>query len=68
MPAASRAVTVKLWEVPAVVGDVKPETVKLAPPAGLTVMLLWPPVMVAVTVSVAVMLCEPTVFKVALVL
>ena len=64
MPKASWAVTVTLWAAPAVVGLVKPETVKLAAPAGLTVMALWVPVMVPVTVSVAVIDWVPAVLSV----
>ena len=45
------AVTLKLWATPAVVGEGKPLTTKLA---GLTRMLAWVPVSVLVTVSVAV--------------
>ena len=54
LPPASWAVTVTLWAAPAVVGLVKPETMKLVVGPRLTVMPLWVPVMVPVTVSVAV--------------
>ena len=56
--------TVTLWAAPAVVGLVKPETVRVAAPAGFTVMPLWMPVMDPVTVSVAVIDWVPAVLSV----
>ena len=50
---------VKDWLVPAV-------KTSLVAPAGFTVMPVWEPVMVLVTVSVAVIDCVPAVFKVTL--
>ena len=56
--------TVTLWATPAVVGLAKPETVKVTVGPTLTVIPLWVPVMVPVTVSVAVIDCVPTVLSV----
>ena len=53
-----------LWAAPAVVGLGKPETVRVAAPVGFTVMPLWVPLMVPVTVSVAVMDWVPAVLRV----
>ena len=64
LPNASWAVTVTLWAVPAVVGLGKAETVKVAAAAGFTVMEPSVPVMVPVTVSVAVMDWVPAVLRV----
>ncbi len=49
---------------PAVVGVVKPETLRVVAAAGLTVMAPWVPVIVPVTVSVAVIDWVPAVFSV----
>ena len=46
------------------VGLGNPETVSVAAPAGFTVMPLWVPVMVPVTVSVAVIDWVPAVLRV----
>ena len=64
LPKASLAVTVTLPGVPAVTGFGKPETVSVAAPAGFTTMPLWVPVMVPVTVSVAVIDWVPAVLRV----
>ena len=63
LPKASWALTVTLWAAPAVVGLVKPETISVVagPESTLT---LWVPVMVPVTVSVAVIDLVPTVLSV----
>ena len=63
MPKASWAVTVTLWAAPAVVGLVKPETARVVAEAEST-LTLWVPVMVPVTVSVAVIDWVPTVLSV----
>ena len=60
------AVTVKVAAVPAVTAEGKPETMSVLAAAGLTVMPAWLPVMLDVTVSVAISDCVPAVFKVAL--
>ena len=60
------AVTVTLLDVPAVLGEAKPETTRLLAAAGLTAMPLWLPVIVLVTVSVAVSDWLPAVLRVAL--
>ncbi len=65
LPPASKAVTVTLWAAPAVVGLGKPETTRVAAGPICTVMALWVPVMVPVTVSVAVMDWVPAVLRVA---
>ena len=52
--------------IPAVVGEEKPETTRLLAAAGLTVMPVCEPVIVLVTVSVAVRDWLPAVFSVAL--
>ena len=64
LPKESFAVTVMLNAVPAVCGELA-VTVKVTVFAGLTVIPDDVPVMLAVTVSVAVMVCEPAVFRVA---
>ena len=64
LPKASWAVTVTLWAAPAVVGLVKPETVRVVAGPESTEMPLWVPVMVPVTVSVAVIDRVPTVLSV----
>ena len=64
LPKASWALTVTLWAAPAVVGLVKPETTRVVVGPTLTVMPLWVPVMVPVTVSVAVIDWVPAVFSV----
>ena len=46
------------------IGLGKPETVSVAAPAGFTTMPLWVPVMVPVTVSVAVIDWVPAVLRV----
>ncbi len=65
LPNASWAVTVTLWAVPAVVGLGKAETTRVDVTPGSTVMELWVPVMVPVTVSVAVIDWVPAVLRVA---
>ena len=65
LPKASLAVTVTLWATPAVVGVVKPETVRVVAVLESTEMALWVPVMVPVTVSVAVIDWVPAVLSVA---
>ena len=64
LPHASWAVTVTLWAAPAVVGVVKPETARVVVGPTFTTMPLWVPVMVPVTVSVAVMDWVPAVLSV----
>ena len=66
VPLAFKAVTVTVWETPAVVGEVKPFTRKLAGLARLTRMPDCVPVIVEVTASIAVIDCVPAVFRVAL--
>ena len=63
-PYASFAVTVTEPAVPAVTGLEKPETVKVEAEAGLTVIPVCEPVIVPVTVSVAVIDWVPAVFNV----
>ncbi len=53
-----------LWAVPAVTGLGKAETTRVVVVPGSTVMALWVPVMVPVTVSVAVMDWVPAVLRV----
>ena len=60
------AATVTLLVVPAVLVQEKPETTRLPAAAGLTVMPFWLPVIVLVTVSVAVSAWLPAVLRVAL--
>ena len=62
---ASRAVTVKLSAIPAVVVVGVPEITKFVAPAAPTLIALDAPVIDAVTVSVAVMVREPAVLSVA---
>ena len=62
----SFAVTVTDPAVPAVVELGNPETVRLTALAALTVIPVCEPVMLLVTVSVAVIDCVPEVFKVKL--
>ena len=64
LPKASWAVTVTLWATPAVVGLVKPVTARVVAEAAFTTMPLWVPVIVPVTVSVAVIDCVPAVLSV----
>ena len=64
LPNASLAVTVTLAVVPAVTEAGVPFTVSVEAAAGLTVMPPLVPVIEPVTVSVAVSVCEPTVFSV----
>jgi hypothetical protein len=56
----------KLLAVPAVIEDGYPEMIKLLAAAGLTAIPVCEPVMLLVTVSVAVMDWVPAVFNVAL--
>jgi hypothetical protein len=65
-PEESLAVTVKLLAVPAIVGEGYPVTVKIAAPAEFTVIPACTPVMLDVTVSVAVRDCVAAVLNVAL--
>ena len=60
------AVTVTVPAATAVTAEGKPVRTRLLAAAGLTVMPLWLPVIVLVTVSVAVSDCVPAVLRVAL--
>ena len=62
--AASRAVTVKLNALPAV-ADAGADTAKCVAVPAVTLIEFDVPVIEAVTVSVAVMVCAPAVFSVA---
>ncbi len=64
LPNASLAVTVTEAVVPAVTEAGSPESTRVEAAAGLTVIAALVPVIVPVTVSVAVIVCEPTVFSV----
>ena len=64
LPKASLAVTVTLPVVPAVTEAGVPVTTRVEAAAGLTVIAALVPVIEPVTVSVAVSVCEPTVFSV----
>ncbi len=64
LPLTSLAVTVTELDVPALMGSVIPVTVKLTAAVACTVILFCTPVIVPVTVSVAVTDCSPAVFKV----
>ena len=64
-PKGSFATTERVPATPAVLGEGKPETARVLAAAGFTVIGVWVPVMLAVTVSVAVMLRAPAVFSVA---
>ncbi len=64
LPKASWALTVTLWATPAVVGLGKAETTRVVALLESTEMEPWVPVMVPVTVSVAVMDWVPAVLRV----
>ena len=64
-PDGSLAVTVKLLAVPAVIGEAYPATISVLAAPGITVIPDCVPVIVAVTVSVAVIVWLPAVFSVA---